>query len=170
MGSRASCSITGWYGLVPGSSAGKFLEFAVVKKLSTSHQCMPATERANCILSCRNKRRAHSRNQYNCLFPFTCHSLEDYTDTLSSFSPLHPVKTLIKSIIESSNHRMAWFGRDPEYNLVPSPAAVSRDATHCIRLHRAPSNLSLNTASYGASTSEHNLLQYLAILMVKNFF
>lgn len=100
MGSRAFCSVTGWDGLVPGSSAGKFLEFAVVSKLNMSHQCVSATEMANCLLSCRNKRRAHSRNQNNCLFPFTCHSLECYKATLSSLSQLHPVKTSRKSIIE----------------------------------------------------------------------
>lgn len=100
MGSRAFCSVTGWDGLVPGSSAGKFLEFAVVSKLNMSHQCVSATEMANCLLSCRNKRRAHLRNQDNCLFPFTCHSLECYKATLSSLSQLHPVKTLRKSIVE----------------------------------------------------------------------
>lgn len=78
----------------------KFLEFAVVSKLNMSLQCVSATEMANCLLTCRNKRRAHSRNQNNCLFPFTCHSLECYKATLSSLRQLHPVKTSRKSIIE----------------------------------------------------------------------
>lgn len=128
-GHRAFCSVIGWDGLVPGCSAGKFLEFAVVSKLSMSHQCVPATEMSYCILSCRNKRRAHSRNQDNCLFPFTCHSLEHYKATFSSFSQLHPVKTLVKGTIESLSHGMPWFERDPECHLVTSPV-VSRNTTH----------------------------------------
>lgn len=56
-------------GLVPGSSAGKFLEFAVVSKLSMNHQCVPATEMANCILSCRSKRESTFRKSRQLLIP-----------------------------------------------------------------------------------------------------
>lgn len=97
MGSRGFCSAAGWDGLVPGSSAGKFLEFAswawtisvyLQQKWLTAFWAVGA------------RGRAHSGNQDNCSFPFTYHSLECYKATLSSFSQVHPGKTLIKSIIE----------------------------------------------------------------------
>lgn len=49
-------------GPVAGSSAEKVLGVIVGSKLSRTQQCAPATARANCILSCRIRRRPHSGN------------------------------------------------------------------------------------------------------------
>lgn len=96
-------------GLVVGSSAEKFLEVIVGSKLSVSQQRAPATARATCMRSCRSRRRARSGNQEKCLFPFTCHSLDHYKTTLSSFGPLHTVKTLIKRNEYWSGYQHNWW-------------------------------------------------------------
>ena len=95
-------------GPVTGSSAEKVLGIIVGSKLSMSQQCTPGRAGANCILSCRNRRRAHSGNQEKCLFPFTRHSLDHHTTTLSSLGPLHTVKTLIKRSEFCRGHQHDW--------------------------------------------------------------
>lgn len=85
-------------GLFVGSSAEKFLEVVVGSKLSVSQQRAPATARANCILSCRKRRKS---SVYS-------HSLDHYKTTLSSFGPLHTVKTLLKRSEYWSGHQHNW--------------------------------------------------------------
>jgi len=95
-------------GLVVASSAEKVLGVKVDSKVSMGQQCTPVTARADWILSCRNRRRAHSRNQGRCLFLFTCRSLDHCKTTLSSYGPLHTVKTLIKRSEICRGQQYVW--------------------------------------------------------------
>jgi len=71
----------------------------------------------------------------------------------------------VQKTIESQNS-LGWKGP-----LKVQHPAMSRDIFHSIRLLRAPSNLTMNVPSNGASaTSLDNLFHCFTILIVKNFF
>lgn len=65
---------------IVGSYAEKVLRFIVGRKLTINQQHATTIAKANFILSCMHRKRAHSGNPEKCLFPFTCHTrpLQDY--------------------------------------------------------------------------------------------
>jgi len=73
-------------------------------------------------------------------------------------------------ILESSDHRLVWVGRDLSRPSSPTPA-MGRDISNQIRVLRAPSSLAWNGSRDGASpTSLGNLGQGLSTLSVNDFF